>query len=312
MAQPKKTGLGKGLDALFGGVSINEQPQETVVEEKSEINDNLKSLKITEVEPNRDQPRKQFKQEALEDLAESIKTYGIIQPIVVTKQDGYYGIVAGERRWRAAKLAGLEEIPAIIREDDEQKNREIALIENIQREDLNPYEKALGIRNLMDKYGLTQEEVSKRIGKSRSAVSNTVRILNLAPDVLELVKEGKLSEGHCKALAAITDQKRQYEMAIRMIERGESVRQAEQKNLRAKKEKYLDPKYKMLYDDIEDRFQGFFGTKVKLNPGKKRGKTGKKGVPAKAAAGSCKRRAEDRTGLLLCRRGIAKGNSLIQ
>ena len=202
MAQPKKTGLGKGLDALFGGVSINEQPQETVVEEKSEINDNLKSLKITEVEPNRDQPRKQFKQEALEDLAESIKTYGIIQPIVVTKQDGYYGIVAGERRWRAAKLAGLEEIPAIIREDDEQKNREIALIENIQREDLNPYEKALGIRNLMDKYGLTQEEVSKRIGKSRSAVSNTVRILNLAPDVLELVKEGKLSEGHCKALAA--------------------------------------------------------------------------------------------------------------
>ena len=199
MAQPKKTGLGKGLDALFGGVSINEQPQETVVEEKSEINDNLKSLKITEVEPNRDQPRKQFKQEALEDLAESIKTYGIIQPIVVTKQDGYYGIVAGERRWRAAKLAGLEEIPAIIREDDEQKNREIALIENIQREDLNPYEKALGIRNLMDKYGLTQEEVSKRIGKSRSAVSNTVRILNLAPDVLELVKEGKLSEGHCKA-----------------------------------------------------------------------------------------------------------------
>ena len=119
---------------------------------------------------------------------------------------------------------------------------------------------------------LTQEEVSKRIGKSRSAVSNTVRILNLAPDVLELVKEGKLSEGHCKALAAITDQKRQYEMAIRMIERGESVRQAEQKNLRAKKEKYLDPKYKMLYDDIEDRFQGFFGTKVKLDQGKRKGK----------------------------------------
>ena len=124
----------------------------------------------------------------------------------------------------------------------------------------------------MDKYGLTQEEVSKRIGKSRSAVSNTVRILNLAPDVLEFVKEGKLSEGHCKALAAITDPKRQYEMAVRMIERGESVRQAEQKNLRAKKEKYLDPKYKMLYDDIEDKFQGFFGTKVKLDQGKRKGK----------------------------------------
>ncbi len=272
MAKPKMTGLGKGLDALFGGAPINEEPKPSVTENDIQDNDNLKTLKITEVEPNRDQPRKQFNQESLEELAESIKEYGIIQPIVVTKQEGYYGIVAGERRWRAAKIAGLEEIPAIIRDNDEQKNREIALIENIQREDLNPYEKALGIRNLMDKYGLTQEEVSKRIGKSRSAVSNTVRILNLAPDVLEFVKQGKLTEGHCKALAAITDQKRQYEMAVRMIERGESVRQAEQKNLRAKKEKYLDPKYKMLYDDIEDKFQGFFGTKVKLDQGKRKGR----------------------------------------
>ena len=272
MAKPKMTGLGKGLDALFGGAPINEEPKPSVTENDIQDNDNLKTLKITEVEPNRDQPRKQFNQESLEELAESIKEYGIIQPIVVTKQEGYYGIVAGERRWRAAKIAGLEEIPAIIRDNDEQKNRELALIENIQREDLNPYEKALGIRNLMDKYGLTQEEVSKRIGKSRSAVSNTVRILNLAPDVLEFVKQGKLTEGHCKALAAITDQKRQYEMAVRMIERGESVRQAEQKNLRAKKEKYLDPKYKMLYDDIEDKFQGFFGTKVKLDQGKRKGR----------------------------------------
>ena len=272
MAKPKMTGLGKGLDALFGGAPINEEPKPSVTENDIQDNDNLKTLKITEVEPNRDQPRKQFNQESLEELAESIKEYGIIQPIVVTKQEGYYGIVAGERRWRAAKIAGLEEIPAIIRDNDEQKNREIALIENIQREDLNPYEKALGIRNLMDKYGLTQEEVSKRIGKSRSAVSNTVRILNLAPDVLEFVKQGKLTEGHCKALAAITDQKRQYEMAVRMIERGESVRQAEQKNFRANQEKYLDPKYKMLYDDIEDKFQGFFGTKVKLDQGKRKGK----------------------------------------
>lgn len=270
MAKPKMTGLGKGLDALFANVNV--EPEEENIKDELENSGNLKTLKITDVEPNREQPRKQFKQEALEELAESIKEYGIIQPIVVAEQEGYYSIIAGERRWRAAKLAGLEEIPAIIRENDEQKNREISLIENIQREDLNPYEKAVGIRNLMDKYGLTQEEVSKRIGKSRSAVSNTVRILNLAPDVLELVKEGKLSEGHCKALAAITDPKRQYEMAVRMIERGESVRQAEQKNLRAKKEKYLDPKYKMLYDDIEDKFQGFFGTKVKLDQGKRKGK----------------------------------------
>ena len=181
---PKMTGLGKGLDALFGSASI--ENNEDI--EQIESNENLKSLKIAEVEPNRDQPRKTFNQESLEELAESIKTYGIIQPIVVSKQNGYYAIVAGERRWRAAKIAGLEEIPAIIRDDNEQINKEIALIENIQREDLNPLEKALGIRHLMDKYGLTQEQVSKKIGKSRSSVSNTLRILYLAPDVLELVK----------------------------------------------------------------------------------------------------------------------------
>ena len=264
----KMTGLGKGLDALFGASPIIEEEKEVEIEETG----NLRTLKITEVEPNREQPRKVFNQESLEELADSIKTYGIIQPIVVSEEDGYFSIIAGERRWRAAKIAGLEEIPAIIRENDEQTNREIALIENIQREDLNPYEKAIGIKNLMDKYGMTQEQVSKRIGRSRSSVSNTVRILYLAPDVLELVKQGKLSEGHCKALAGITDQKRQYEVAIRMIERGESVRQAESKNRTTKKEKRLDPKYKYLYDDIEDRFQGFFGTKVKLDQGKRKGK----------------------------------------
>ena len=272
MAKPKKTGLGKGLDALFGASPLVTEVEEEQTKEQVEDNENLKTLKITDVEPNRDQPRKTFNQESLEELADSIKTYGVIQPIVVTKKDGYYAIVAGERRWRAAKIAGLEEIPAIIRDDDEQTNKEIALIENIQREDLNPYEKALGIRQLMDKYGLTQEQVSKKIGKSRSSVSNTVRVLYLAPDVLELVKQGKLSEGHCKALAGISDPKRQYEAAIIMIERGESVRQAESKNRTTKKEKKLDPKYQYLYEDIEDRFQGFFGTKVKLDQGKRKGR----------------------------------------
>ena len=267
---PKMTGLGKGLDALFGGSPM--EMQEEHKEDDIESNENLKSLKITEVEPNREQPRKNFNQEALEELAESIKTYGVIQPIVVSKQDGYYGIVAGERRWRAAKLAGLEEIPAIIRNDDEQTNKEIALIENIQREDLNPFEKALGIRRLMDKYGLTQEQVSKKLGKSRSSISNTVRILYLAPDVLELVKQGKLTEGHCKALAGIEDADRQYAAALRMIDRGESVRQAESKNRITKNEKKIDPKYRYLYEDIEDRFQGFFGTKVKLDQGKRKGR----------------------------------------
>ena len=218
---PKKTGLGKGLDALFGPAPEEEQLQE---------NDVLKNLKITEVEPNRDQPRKNFNQEALEELAESIKEYGLIQPIVVTKKDGYYSIIAGERRWRACKLAGLQEISAIVREDDEKKNTEISLIENIQREDLNPFEKALGIRNLIDTYGLTQEEVAKKLGKSRSTIANTVRVLNLEPRVLEFVKEGKLTEGHCKALLSITDPEKQYVVAVDMIERGATVKELEQRN----------------------------------------------------------------------------------
>ena len=259
----KKTGLGKGLDALFGDVKIEETMQE---------NDVLRSIKLNEVEPNREQPRKNFDQEALEGLAESIKTYGVIQPIVVTKKDNYYAIIAGERRWRASKIAGITEIPAIIREDDDRKNKEIALIENIQREDLNAYEKAMAVRNLMDDYNLTQEQVAKKLGRSRSSIANTVRILNLNPDVLELAKEGKLSEGHCKALMSITDPKKQYETAIRMIERGESVRQAEKKAKLKKKSPGIDEKYSAIYRDIEDSFQGFFGTKVKLDAGRRKGK----------------------------------------
>ena len=150
----KMTGLGKGLDALFGPAPEEEQMQE---------NDTLKNLKVVEIEPNRDQPRKKFDQEALEELAESIKEYGLIQPIVVTKKEGYYSIIAGERRWRASKIAGIKEIPAIIREDNEKINSEISLIENMQREDLNPYEKALGIRTLMDSYSLSQEDVAKKL-----------------------------------------------------------------------------------------------------------------------------------------------------
>ena len=262
----KKTGLGKGLDALFGPAPEEEQMQE---------NDILKNLKITEVEPNREQPRKNFNQEALEELAESIKEYGLIQPIIVTKKEGYYAIIAGERRWRACKLAGLEEIPAIIREDDERKNNEIALIENIQREDLNPFEKALGIKNLMQTYGLTQEEVSKKLGKSRSAIANTVRVLNLEPRVLEFAKQGKLTEGHCKALLAITDSEKQYITAVNLIERGTTVKELENTNKKINKKTVSREelrKMNVLYNDIENTFQGFFGTKVKLDPGKKKGK----------------------------------------
>lgn len=260
----KMTGLGKGLDALFGG--------STIEEEQMEENDILKNLKMIEVEPNREQPRKNFDQDSLEELAESIKMYGVIQPIVVTKMDGYYGIIAGERRWRASKIAGLTEIPAIIRDYDDRKNKEIALIENIQREDLNVYEKATGIRNLMDDYGLTQEQVGKIIGKSRSSIANTVRILNLDSRVLEFAKQGKLTEGHCKALMAITNPDKQYDAAVRMIENGETVRQAEKKVQLKKNNPKIDEKYQALFRDIEDSFQGFFGTKVKLDAGRRKGK----------------------------------------
>lgn len=258
----KMTGLGKGLDALFGPTPEEEQIQE---------NDTLRKLKITEVEPNRDQPRKNFDQEALEELSQSIKEYGLIQPIVVTKKDGYYSIIAGERRWRASKMAGLKEIPAIIREDDEKVNSEISLIENMQREDLNPYEKALGIRTLIDNYGLSQEDVAKKLGKGRSTIANWVRVLNLDPRVLEMAKNGKLTEGHCKALLAITDPEKQYTIAVQMLERGQTVRQIEKK-AKIKETKEEQRRNHILYKSIEDNFQSFFGTKVKLDAGKRRGK----------------------------------------
>ena len=259
---PKMTGLGKGLDALFGSVPEEEQVKE---------NDMLKNLKVTEVEPNRDQPRKRFDQESLEELAQSIKEYGLIQPIVVTKKEGYYSIIAGERRWRASKIAGLTEIPAIIREDDERINSEISLIENMQREDLNPYEKALGIKMLIDNYGLSQEEVAKKLGKGRSTIANWVRVLNLDERVLEMVKDGKITEGHCKALLAITDPDKQYQTAIQMLERNSTVRQIE-KRAKDKDSKEEQQRKHILYKSIEDSFQSFFGSKVRLDAGKRRGK----------------------------------------
>ena len=258
----KMTGLGKGLDALFGPVPEEEQMKD---------NDTLKNLKITEVEPNRNQVRKNFDQEALEELAESIKEYGLIQPIVVTKKDNYYSIVAGERRWRASKIAGLKEIPAIIREDDDKINAEISLIENMQREDLNPIEKATGIKTLMDNYGMSQDEIAKKLGKAKSTIINWTRVLNLDPRVLEMVKEGKISEGHCKALLAITDPDKQYIAAKHMLERGSTVREIEKK-AKVKMSKVEEYKRHILFKNIEDTFQGFFGSKVRLDPGKRRGK----------------------------------------
>lgn len=266
---PKKTGLGKGLDALFSSNVIEEVKNEEEERKEGEI---VTNLKIIDVEPNKNQARKKFDTESLEELAESIKRYGVIQPIVVTKKEKYYEIIAGERRWRASKLAGLTEIPAIIRENDERKNQEISLIENIQREDLNPIEKAKGFKVLMEDYGLTQQQLADTLGISRSTLANTVRLLNLSPKVMELVMDGKLTEGHCRALLVIEDPDKQYDMALRIIERGDNVRQLENRVGLGSKASKKNQKYEAIYRDIEDSFQDFFGTKVKLNAGKKKGK----------------------------------------
>ena len=259
----RKTGLGRGLDALFSSPIINEDEND-----KEEI---VKIIKINEIEPNKKQARKFFDEEALEELSNSIKEYGLIQPIVVTKKDKYYEIIAGERRWRASKKAGLTEIPVIIKEDDEKRNKEISLIENIQREDLNPIEKARGIKELMDEYELTQQKVADIIGKSRSSIANTVRILNLDQRVIDLALQGKLTEGHCKALMSIQDGDKQYNMAIHLIESRDTVREAEKK-MKTRKKNINNKKYEAIYRDIENTFQDFFGTKVKLDAGTKKGK----------------------------------------
>lgn len=271
----KKTGLGKGLDALFSNNLIEEEVENAInnnIEETQEQTGNIQKLKLIDIEPNRNQPRRVFDEEAIEELSESIKEYGLLQPIIVSKKDNYYEIIAGERRWRACKRAGLTEIPVIIKEDDERRNREISLIENIQREDLNPIEKAMGIKNLMEEYGLTQQEVSDVLGKARSSIANTVRILNLDERVIQLALEGKLTEGHCKSLLAIQDNEKQYNMAKHIIETGDSVREIENKVSRNKTKTNRVRKYEPIYRDIESSFQSFFGTKVKLDVGKRKGR----------------------------------------
>ncbi len=263
----KKTGLGKGLDALFADNLLSNE------EEIDNSSEKIHKIKVIEIEPNREQPRKNFDEEALEELANSIKTYGVLQPIIVNKKDDYYEIVAGERRWRAAKKAGLAEMPCIIKDDiTDRSNKEIALIENLQRVDLNPIDKAKGLKELIDDYGMTQKELADSIGISRSNIANSIRILNLDPRVIELAQDGKLTEGHCRNLVVIEDPERQYKAALNIIERGESVRDIERKIKNSKTIDKKDPRMEAIYRDIEDSFQGFFGTKVKLDANKKSGK----------------------------------------
>ena len=255
----KSSGLGKGLDALFAESSVLKDMKKNDSNEET-----IKNIKVIDIEPNAEQARKKFDEASLKDLAQSIKTYGIIQPIIVEDKDTFYRIIAGERRWRAAKIAGLTEIPCIVRNEDEQRSKEISLIENIQRENLNPIEKALGYRELIDNYNLRQQDLADKLGISRTNVTNTLRILNLDKRVIELAVEGLLTEGHCRSLLAIGDPDKQYAAALRIIEKGQSVRDIERSVKNKKQLTKKNEKYEAVYRDIEDSFQNFFGTKVKL------------------------------------------------
>ena len=258
-----KRGLGKGLDALF--ISDPLQNAEAA-------GDAVVSLRITEVEPNTAQPRKTFDPEALAELTASVREHGIIQPIVVVKNEkGFYTIIAGERRWRAARMAELREIPAIIREYDEKTASEIALIENLQRENLNPMEEADGFRNLMDLYGMTQEEISEKIGKSRSAVANALRLLALKEPVRALVRDGKLSAGHARTLLAAQDAE-QVSLAERVIAEGLSVRELERLVSLGRSKKKAPVKYTAEIRDIEERFSKKLGLPVRISGSAKKGK----------------------------------------
>lgn len=260
-------GLGRGLDALFAESAVLKDMKKADNKE-----DTIKTIKLIDIEPNKTQARKKFNEESLNELAESIKTYGVIQPIIVEEKDGYYSIIAGERRWRASKLAGLTEIPCIVRNEDEQRVKEISLIENIQRENLNPIEKALGYKELIDNYNLRQQDLADKLGISRTNVTNTLRILNLDKRVIKLAVEGKLSEGHCRSLLAIADPDKQYAAALRIIEKGQTVRDIERTVKNRKKIAEKDSRYEAVYRDIEDSFQSFFGTKVKLTAKKNSGR----------------------------------------
>lgn len=263
MASPK--GLGKGLGALMGDFS-----------EEIQENSPYKTLPIYKIEPNPDQPRQDFDEEELAALAESISVHGLLQPLAVREMpSGYYQIIAGERRWRAARMAELNEIPVIIMEADDKKTMELALIENLQRQDLNPVEEALGYRSLMDEYGMTQEETAGRVGKSRPAVANALRLLALSPKVLEMVRSGKLSAGHARAVLTLKTEKSQEDAAQKIAALGLSVRQAELlcKNLTRKPAP--EPRVTLAVDyvaECEKSLSKHLGRGVKIINGKRKGK----------------------------------------
>ena len=275
----KRGGLGKGLDSLIPEgkkpVSSSKPAVKEVVKEVVKTVE--QKVKITKIEPNREQPRKIFEEDALLELADSIKQFGVLQPLLVQKKGDYYEIIAGERRWRAAKLAGLKEVPVIIKDYTEKEIVEIALIENIQRENLNPIEEAVAYKRLSSEFGLKQDEIAERVSKSRQAVANSMRLLKLGEKIQEMVISGEISAGHARALLAVEDAEAQYELALRISAENLSVRDIENIINQMKKAPKVDKKQvrgnEFLYRDLEEKMISVIGTKVSINQkGKGKGK----------------------------------------
>ena len=275
MAATKKTGkgLGKGLGRGIGNlipdetkdekdVVVKEVVKEVVVKEPAEV-----KVRISQVEPNKEQPRKYFDEDALIELSESIKQYGVLQPLLVQKKDNYYEIIAGERRWRAAKLAGVKEVPVVIKDYSDQEVMEIALIENIQREDLNPIEEAQAYQRLIKDYRLKQDEVAEKVSKSRAAITNSLRLLKLDKRVQEMVMEGKLSNGHARTIISIEDGDKQYAIAQKIFDEKLSVREVEklmrEQDKKGKQPKEL-PENDFVYRDLEEKLSKSLGTQVTI------------------------------------------------
>lgn len=268
----KKNALGKGLDSFFPD-KVNVEQLNTGIKADSSDKEPISTLKISQVEPNREQPRKIFDEEGLEELADSIRQFGVIQPLIVQDKGSYYEIVAGERRWRAAREAGLKEVPVIIRDLSDQEKMEISLIENIQREDLNPIEEAKAYKRLLDEFGLKQDDLAKRVSKSRTAVTNSMRLLKLCEEVQQMVIEGKLTNGHARCLITIEDTDMQIHAAQQIADKNLSVRETEKlvKKLR-KQEKQTGKKTKpeqdetltAIYEQIAEQMKRIFGTKVSI------------------------------------------------
>lgn len=276
----KKKGLGKGLDSLIPdnrSSKAAEKPEKKEPSHVEEMKTGEQMMKINMVEPNREQPRRNFEEDALLELADSIKQFGVLQPLIVRKRNDYYEIIAGERRWRAAKIAGIKEVSVIIKDYNEQEVVEIALIENIQRENLNPIEEAMAFKKLLEEYHLKQDEVAERVSKSRTAVTNSMRLLKLNEKVQQMIIDDMISTGHARALLAIDDLEQQYILANKIFDEKLSVRETEKLIKELKNPKKAKEKKKVensfIYTDLEDKMKEVFGTKVHVAvKGKGKGK----------------------------------------